>query len=190
MNNSWSVCISGDYDLNFLMFVGSAHGLLTEGFGGAVWPTGQFLHAGRSNEKLKEQWIELWNQIIYKKGILKRENQKYLILDPPKFSMIREEEVKAVLINMWPSFISWWNMPAGGQIALHYWEAKPDIIAFVEEFESQVGSEIKPFKLDIDLVYTGLREPIEVNQQFILMPIKAEYLLEKNWWIKRFNDHY
>lgn len=73
---------------------------------------------------------------------------------------------------------------------MNYWEAKPDLIAFVKEFENQAGREIKPFKLHVDLVYTGLKEPIEVNNQFIIMPIKAEYLLKKNWWIKRFKEHY
>lgn len=58
--------------------------------------------------------------------------------------MIREEDVKDMLINMWPSFINWWNMPAGGQTAMNYWEVKPDLIAFVQEFKNLAGREIKP----------------------------------------------
>ncbi|MEC0129147.1 hypothetical protein [Paenibacillus pabuli] len=190
MNNSWTICISGEYDLNFLMFVASACGLLTDEFEEGVWPNSQFLNVEQSNEKFKEQWKELWNQSISKKGERKRGNHQNLIIDPPHFSMIREEDLKAVLIKMWPSFIKWWNMPAGGQIAMHYWEAKPDLLAFVQEFESQVGRKIKPFRLDVDLVYTGLNEPIEVNEQFIIMPIKSEYLMKRDWWIKRFKEYY
>ncbi|HBU81617.1 MAG TPA: hypothetical protein DEF35_08250 [Paenibacillus sp.] len=190
MNNSWTICISGEYDLNFLMFVASACGLLTDEFEEGVWPESQPLNVEQSNEKFKEQWKELWNQSISKKGERKRGNHQNLIIDPPDFSMIKEENLKAVLINMWPSFIKWWNMPAGGQMAMHYWEANPDLLTFVQEFESQVGREIKPFRLDVDLVYTGLREPIEVNEQFIIMPIKSEYLLKKDWWIKRFKEYY
>ncbi|MFS0870371.1 hypothetical protein [Paenibacillus xylanilyticus] len=176
--------------MNFLMFVASAHGLLTEEFEEGTWPTSQSLNGERSNEKFKEQWKELWEQCIYKKGLRKRGDMKSLLMDPPEFSMIREKDVRTVLINMWPSFIKWWNMPAGGQIAMHYWEGAPDLLAFVQEFESHVGRKIKPFKLDIDLVYTGLREPIEVNEQFMIMPIKTEYLLKRDWWIKRFKEHY
>lgn len=190
MKNSWSVCLSGDFDLNFLMFVASAHGLLTEEFEESTWPSSQFLSAGQSNQRFNEQWKELWNQSIYKKGLLKEKNQGSIVLDPPNFLTIKEEEVKAVLINLWPSFNRWWNMPAGGQIAMNYWEAKPDIMAFVQEFESHVGREIKSFNLHVELVYTGLKEPIEVNKQYIIMPIKAEYLLKKDWWITRFKEHY
>ena len=176
--------------MNFLMYVASAHGLLADEFGEGTWPTSQSSNGGQSNEKFKAQWKELWNQSIYKKGLLKSGRQKNLILDPPDFSMIRENDVRNVLINMWPSFIQWWNMPAGGQIAMHYWEGAPDLLSFVQEFESQVGRKIKPFKLDIDLIYTGLREPIEVNEQFMILPIKTEYLLKKDWWIKRFEEHF
>lgn len=190
MYNSWSICMSGEYDLNFLMYVASVHGLLTEEFEESTWPSSQFSSVGRSNQKLQEQWKKLWNQSIYKKGLLKRSNQRYLVLDPPDFSMIREEDVKDMLINMWPSFINWWSMPAGGQTAMNYWEAKPDLIAFVQEFENQAGREIKPFNLHVDLLYTGLKEPIEVNNQFIIMPMKTEYLLKKDWWINRFKEHY
>ncbi|WP_146752112.1 MULTISPECIES: hypothetical protein [Paenibacillus] len=190
MNNSWTICISGEYDLNFIMYVASAHGLLTDGFDDAAWPNSKSLNVEQSNEKFKEQWKELWNESIYKKGERRKGKHQNLIIDPPDFSMIREGDLKAVLINMWPSFIKWWNMPAGGQIAMHYWEAQPDLLAFVQEFESQVGRKINPFRLDVDLVYTGLKAPIEVNEQFIVMPIKLEYLWKKDWWIERFKDYY
>lgn len=190
MNNTWTICFSGDYDLNFLMFVASAHGLLTDEFGEDTWPGSQFSSGGRSNEKFKGQWNELWKQCIYKKGLIKSGIQRSLILDPPEFSMITDKNVRAVLIHMWPSFIKWWNMPAGGQAAMNYWEGAPNLLSYVQEFESQIGRKIKPFKLDIDLVYTGLREPIEVNEQYMIMPVKIDYLLNRDWWMKRFEERY
>ncbi|MGG3455557.1 hypothetical protein [Paenibacillus rhizolycopersici] len=189
MNNSWSITISGEFDLNFLMYVASINGLLSEEFEEGTWPSKQFLSAVQSNPKCKEQWKEIWNKSIYQKGLLKANNQGHIILDPPDFSTINGE-IKAVLVQMWPSFISWWNMPAGGQTAMHYWESIPDIMSFVQEFERQVGREIRPFQLHIDLVYTGLKKPIEVNEHYIIMPIKTEYLLKKDWWIKKFKENY
>ena len=53
MNNSWYICISGEYDLNFLMFVASVHGLLTEEFEERTWPSSQFSSVGRSNQNIK-----------------------------------------------------------------------------------------------------------------------------------------
>ncbi|MDN4603210.1 hypothetical protein P5G61_18365 [Paenibacillus sp. F6_3S_P_1C] len=86
MNNSWTICISGEYDLNFLMFVASACGLLTDEFEEGVWPESQPLNVEQNNEKFKEQWKELWNQSL-KRGERKRGNHQNLIIDPPDFSM-------------------------------------------------------------------------------------------------------
>lgn len=82
--------------MNFLMFVASVHGLLTEEFEERTWPSSQFSSVGRSNQKHQEQWKKLWNQSIYNKGLLKRSNQKYLVLDPPDFLMIKEKDLKYI----------------------------------------------------------------------------------------------
>lgn len=67
MHNSWTICISGEYDLNFLMFVASAHGILTDEFEEGDWPNHQFLNVERSHDNFKKQWKELWNHSISNK---------------------------------------------------------------------------------------------------------------------------
>lgn len=53
MNNSWYICISGEYDLNFLMFVASVHGLLTEEFEEAPGPLVNFQVLGEVIKNIK-----------------------------------------------------------------------------------------------------------------------------------------
>lgn len=46
-------------------------------------------------------------------------------------------------------------------------------------------SNVKPFHLYIDLVYTGTKEIIEVNKEYIVMvPYRAIHN-DKEWWMNK-----
>lgn len=54
--NSWSVCISSDFELNFLIYVASAYGLLKEQINEKnAWPSRQMVESDHLHRKLEIQ---------------------------------------------------------------------------------------------------------------------------------------
>lgn len=183
---SWTVRITSDLELNFLIYVACSFGLFESGTRDMDnWSTERILMDEHEIQNLKVQWNSCWNQ-----SIIKKLDTKTGVLGFPNFKTIEYSELRMVCSRVWKSFIIWWNMPAGGQCAMYYWEDKPDILKYVQEYENQVGRRIKTFHLNIDLIYTGFDKPIEVNDEYIIMPVRSEYLLKPDWWVRRFKERY
>ena len=183
---SWTVRISSDLELNFLIYVASSFGLFeSETSNMSNWSTEKIMMDKQDIQNLKDQWNSCWNKVI-----LKKMNPKTDILSIPDFKTIENMELRMACNRVWKSYIDWWYMPAGGQCAMYYWEDKPNILKYVQEYEDQVGRRIKTFHLTIDLIYTGFDKPIEVNDEYIIMPIRSDYLLKPDWWVKRFKERY
>lgn len=189
-HNSWSVCISSDVELNFLIYVASTYGLLKEDINeNNLWPSRQRVESDELHQKLEIQWKWFWDRSIQQKAH-KNNHHVSFVLGQPDFELVEQHELREVLVHLWPSFRQWWYMPAGGQAAMNYWEGIPDLIRYVQEFEDEVGRKIKPFHLYVDLIYNGPNELIEVTEEYIIMPIKMEYLMKRDWWISRFKERY
>lgn len=73
---------------------------------------------------------------------------------------------------------------------MYYWEGKPDVIRYVREFEVETDRTIHPFHMNVELIYNGPHEPIEVADDYLIMPIRTEYLMKKDWWAERFREKY
>jgi len=188
--NSWSVCISSDVELNFLIYVASTYGLLKEDINeNNLWPSRQRVESDELHQKLEIQWKWFWDRSIQQKAH-KNNHHVSFVLGQPDFELVEQHELREVLVHLWPSFRQWWYMPAGGQAAMNYWEGIPDLIRYVQEFEDEVGRKIKPFHLYVDLIYNGPNKLIEVTEEYIIMPIKIEYLMKRDWWISRFKERY
>lgn len=189
-HNSWSVCISSDVELNFLIYVASTYGLHKEDINeNNLWPSRQRVESDELHQKLEIQWKWFWDRSIQQKAH-KNNHHVSFVLGQPDFELVEQHELREVLVHLWPSFRQWWYMPAGGQAAMNYWEGIPDLIRYVQEFEDEVGRKIKPFHLYVDLIYNGPNKLIEVTEEYIIMPIKMEYLMKRDWWISRFKERY
>lgn len=68
---------------------------------------------------------------------------------------------------------------------MYAWEDKPNISSYVRELETELGRDHLSFCLNVDLVYGGIREPIEIGEEYMVMPIRGEYMLNKEWWKKK-----
>jgi hypothetical protein len=212
--DSWSVCISSDVKLNFLVYVARAYSICDEYFDKhGAWPDRQVVLPEQLHQELEAQWNDFWEGSIQRKAeakFLQNAASKSqtpdpavshtlfahlnhscaspFVLEPPHFAAIEHQGLREALAAQWPCFIQWWNMPAGGQAAMHYWEGKPDIIRYVQEFEMEVGRRIQPFHLNVDLIYNGPTKPIEVTDEYVIMPIRTDYLMKKHWWSERFQE--
>ncbi|MGO4530440.1 hypothetical protein AB4Z30_15265 [Paenibacillus sp. 2TAF8] len=211
-SNSWSVCISSDVELNFLVYVARAYGICNTYFHDhSTWPDRQVVLADELHREFETKWQDFWKGSIQQKAEakirqtavsnfpsqaqvkFKHLNHNYVspfVFNPPQFEAIEHQGLRDALIAQWPSFIQWWNMPAGGKAAMYYWEGKPDVIRYVREFEMETGRTIHPFHMNVELIYNGPHEPIEVADDYLIMPIRTEYLMKKDWWAERFREKY
>lgn len=211
-SNSWSVCISSDVELNFLVYVARAYGICNTYFHEhSTWPDRQVVLADELHREFETKWQDFWKGSIQQKAEAKIRqtavskfrsqaqvkfadlNHNHIspfVLNQPEFETVEHDGWRNALIEQWPSFIQWWNMPAGGQAAMHYWEGKPDFIRYVREFEMETDRRIQPFHMNVDLIYNGPHEPIEVADDYLIMPIRTEYLMKKDWWAERFREKY
>jgi hypothetical protein len=188
--NTWTIRIGGDYILNFLIYVGSSLRILQGPQGQHIWPYPLHGEGEKDNQKLREPWDIWWNQAVKQKMAHERGERGTFMSDPPYFHDIPDTRLREFCIRVWPVYIHWWNMPAGGQHAMNYWENFPKVQEYVEEFERKARRAIKPFSLHIELIYAGFEEPIEPASDFVIMPLQSKFLMEKDWWLKRFIERY
>lgn len=77
-------------------------------------------------------------------------------------------------------------MPAGGNTAMFFWESSDQVGQYVREFEQQANRRARPFRLKVDLVYTGLDHLIEVSDEYVIMPLRSPHE-NRSWWTQKIN---
>ncbi|MNU68651.1 hypothetical protein D3C71_580230 [compost metagenome] len=195
--SGWIIGLSGEYKLNFPIYVGCVYGLFVESGEEhqRLWPAPKDLvMEDKDKRALKEQWDQWWNRVVM---LLANNyaNKSYELgpgigIPENHFDDIEGNLLRQCCIDSWPAFVEWWNMPAGGQVAMYYWENFPRVNKYVEEYEQLAGRKIKPFSMSVNLVYTGITAPIEPVNGYIIMPIDGPYLITKDWWLERFKQRY
>lgn len=148
-------------------------------------------HSTKAEAKIRQTAVSKFrSQAQVKFADLNHNYVSPFVLSPPHFEAIEHQGLRDALSAQWPCFIQWWNMPAGGQAAMNYWEGIPDVIRYVREFEMETGRTIHPFHMNVELIYNGPHEPIEIADDYLIMPIRTEYLMSKDWWVERFREKY
>lgn len=195
--SGWTIGLSGEYILNFPIYVGCVYGLFVDSGKEhqRLWPTPKDPGLGEKDKlDLKEQWDQWWNQVVMLLASSYRNKTDRPVLGiglaEYHFSDIDGELLRQCCMDSWPAFEHWWNSPAGGQVAMYYWENFPKVNRYVEEYEELAGRKVKPFVLSVNLVYTGIAAPLEPVEGYIIMPIDGPYLGSKDWWLDRFKQRY
>jgi hypothetical protein len=194
---SWNICISSDESLNFAIYTGCSFGFISkESYVGQVplWPY-KCLHVESGDEVkftiLADQWSKWWQQLVRRRAmnILQGiSNPTSELFDPPEFSRLDIAGLEKYCNKVWPYFHQWWNMPAGGKAAMAHWQSFGNINGFITKFEESRGRKIKPFKLYIDLVYTGIPEKIELSMDYVIMPLRPKPLMDEEWWMRKLEN--
>jgi hypothetical protein len=186
-----------DDSLNVAMFVGCAHGLITQDSSlerGEFWPYGR-TSLPQPTEKelltLSSQWQKWWIHLVEQRSLQIHEPVPKMIhrwFEPPEFPRLKMSELQSCCKQAWPHFHEWWSMSAGGKMALAWYAQNGNQIHNrIRTFEETKGRKVKPFRLYIDLVYTGNVDVIEVTPEYLILS-KPVYLLKENWWMERFNQ--
>lgn len=193
--DGWTIRVAGDDSaLNFLQYVNHAYGLNEGDVGTAIaWPDPVVRLNGERLRTLLDQWKQVWERRLRLKAdtvFAPEEWRSYAYLDPPRFERTRQLELRECFSEAWPDFHRWWSMPAGGQAALSAWEGKPDLIGYVRRFEREAGRRIRPFRLHVDLVYAGVREPLPVSDSYFVMSPDRDCFWNEEWWHRLFRERY
>ena len=191
-SKSWSVSISADDMLNFIIYIGCIYGLIDKNkYSGReiLWPTKSLRTVA-----VCEQWEE-WFQNVIRLKAERIKDGKYphsIIEDymPQEFLKVEDTVLKECCITAWPFFQEWWYMLAGGKNALAFIETINDfkILDNVNEVEKRLGRKLKPFRLNIELLYTGINGILEVNEQLVIVQSNPIISLDKEWWIKKLTE--
>ncbi|MFC4777922.1 hypothetical protein ACFO9Q_14070 [Paenibacillus sp. GCM10023252] len=184
---SWNVWTSGDEVLNFCIYVGCAYGVFESHDRNrySCWPNQSLLRAEDDLMTIKQNWHQWWTKVVAMKAdrVVRKQYPASPALVAPYFTA-ECPILRACCERAWEPFQQWWYMPAGGQSAIYYWESAPHIPSYISEFEREMGRKSKPFQLQIDLVYTGLNNPIEPAPNYIIFPV-GPLLIDKEWWMER-----
>lgn len=129
---------------------------------------------------LSSQWLEWWNQLVLDRSLHKHNVDFY----QPSYFDSMDNEFGDVGRNTLQAFRDWWHMPAGGNTAMLHLESADNIGQYVRDFEQHANRKVRPFRMKVDLVYAGLDEVIEVNDNYVVMPIRS-HLENEAWWIQK-----
>lgn len=187
--NSWSIRTSADDILNFIVYIGCIYGLIdNEKYTGkeALWPSKSLNTKANS-----EQWEEWFREVVTLKAhTIKHGVHPYIVYEeymPPEFPKVKCPILKECCKNTWPKFHEWWGMMAGGKNAIAFVEqiGHDKIHEYVNEVERTLGRKLKPFTLNIELIYTGISEPIDISNEFVIAPLSPLINSNKEWWIRK-----
>lgn len=195
-NESWSIFTSKDDLLNFVIFTGCMYNLIDgKNFDeeNERWPTNILISKldDLHLEKLKIQWSEWFNNVINEKisnanldEMCSFIEEKY---DVNNFSQLKYVELRECCKNAYPHFVDWWNMQAGGRVALSFYEfiGNNKISEYISELECKLNKKSKPFKLYLDMVYTGVPKVLDINDEYIIVTPNGYLDLSREWWINK-----
>ncbi|MCM3625621.1 hypothetical protein HN020_11340 [Brevibacillus borstelensis] len=189
MNDSWQISMDIPETLNFAIFVGYALGILPEKVlkdNDKAWPEKKFtIKDSYQLEEIRVSWGKWWTLLLQA-----RQDRSTPRLKRPHTEGITSDKFKQLCEEIWPDFYKWWNMPAGGHIAMMSYTTmgRKEIRTLIREFEEQVKRPVQPFSLKIDLVYAGLEDVVEVSSNYAVMSINPPPYYNTGWWSKKISE--
>lgn len=195
-NQSWSIKTSTDELLNFIMFTGCMSNLIDDknfDESNTPWPTNlsnlDFEDLNYGN--LKSQWKLWFNDTLEEKCNNVNTDKIYMpieeIYNVSNFSELKYTELREIYKKSYPYFIEWWNMQAGGKSAISFYEiiCSNKFSEYIDELENELNIKVKPFKLYIDIVYTGVPNVLDVSDNYIVVTPNGYLNLNKEWLVKK-----
>ncbi|MDO7203052.1 hypothetical protein Q5M85_01040 [Paraclostridium bifermentans] len=56
---------------------------------------------------------------------------------------------------------------------------------YIEELENKLNRKAKPFKLYIEIVYTGVPKVLEVNESYMIVTPNVYMGSDREWWLNK-----
>jgi len=197
VNKSWAIRTSTDELLNFIIFTGCMYNLIDDknfDDSNTPWPTNLLNTDCKKlqSDKLKLQWKLWFNNTIEEKcnninpnKMCVLVNEKYNVND---FSQLQYIELRECCKKTYPLFIEWWEMQAGGKSAISFYEiiVGNKFCDYIEELECKLNKKSKPFNFYIDMVYTGVPDVLDINDEYVIVTPNGYISLDREWWLEKF----
>lgn len=96
-------------------------------------------------------------------------------------------ELRECCKKAYPYFIEWWDMQAGGKSAISFYEIMVEnrFCDYIDELKCELNRKVKEFNLYIDIVYTGVPDVLDVNDEYIVITPNGYINLTKDWWMRK-----
>jgi hypothetical protein len=174
---SWSVSFDSPESLNYAVYLGCSVGVIKND---DSWPDSI---NEESIVELREEWNTWWNDLVSER---KKQIKDGLYAFNPHDLMSPNSKLNRFSRDMYPSYIKWWQMPAGGRNALIFFEnlASERVQKYIESFEGKTGRPIHSLNLNIDFVYTGLQNNID-EENYVVTSSFQTIIANESWWIKK-----
>ncbi|WP_158012797.1 hypothetical protein [Paraclostridium sordellii] len=196
--DSWSIIVVTDELLNFIIFMGCMYDLIgIENFDkeNEQWPTDvREISPNHNIDNLRIQWKNWFSDILKMKskkvkfGEVELNNILVeLMYDIDSFKELDYKELREYCIESYPIFMKWWNMPAGGKNALEFHELieSTKVHECIMSIENKIKRKSKPFKLHVDVVYTGVPTVLDFSDNYIVITPNGHVAFNKNWWMRK-----
>ncbi|UFT98408.1 hypothetical protein KO561_14540 [Radiobacillus kanasensis] len=182
---TWSVTTQGVEQLNFAVYVACTYELIPDQKPFSSIHNWSSVNPSKSlTEKemvvLTNYWLRWWELLVSERAKIGSHAEFY---KPDYFDSLAPE-LGEICKELWQAFRKWWEMPAGGSMAMSFWESLDPVGKYVAEFEKEIGRKAKPFRLNVDLVYAGFEDVYEVTDDYVIMPLRSPNK-NKTWWMKK-----
>lgn len=191
---SWLVITDAPEDLNFAMYVACSFNIIPETtpfVREQVWSAYSADILDKDESKtLNSQWLRWWQDIVQdraKNGLHGRWSRHY---SPDGQFTALEDPLRGRCAEVFHSFKEWWGLTAGGQQGVNYWDKAGNLRSIVKRVDDELETTIKPFKLVVDYVYTGLGRIVEVTPSYAIMSVHRPNLSVHNddWWLAKIRE--
>lgn len=194
-NDSWCINTSSEDILNFIVYIGCVYGFIdNKKYIGKeiLWPN-KSLNIDVDSDKWESWFQEAVNLEVDRICTGKHQYSIFEDYMPPKFLNVKNQSLKNCCIDTWPKFHEWWYMLGGGKNALNFIEGiiHNDLYKYVKEVERIKRRKLEPFKLYINLLYSGLSENIELKvhtNEYFIITSNPFGTFNEEWWMKKLNE--
>lgn len=190
---SWTVTTDAPKDLNFAMYFACSFNIIPEAtpfVREQVWSAYRATLEEDEYQILSVQWKQWWKDIVQDKAEMQSPGRWSKHYFDHGQLVVLPEPLRNRYEEVFSSFNEWWGLTAGGQQGVNYWDKNGKLLPIVKRVENELGGKVKPFRLIVDYVYTGLGSIVEVTPSYAIMSVHRPSLSVHNddWWLAKIRE--
>lgn len=195
--HSFLLVTNAPEELNFAMYVACSFELFSGGlsfdkkFGWSAYR--RSISDKEERTFLSNQWYDWWCNLVNERARMyeyeSKGDQNAFYSHDGKFGFL-ESQFSLLCNEAWPSFKEWWGMAAGGQQGVNYWDKASEFHNVVKRVEADIRRDVKPGRLIVDYVYTGLNSILTVKPSYAIMSVHnpGETIYNDEWWVDKVRE--
>lgn len=191
---SWILMTDAPRDLNFAIYVVCTFDILpdTQPFiREQLWSAYRSDPLDAEEQKiLIIQWKQWWNDIVHDRAMNNLQGRWSIHYAHDGNFDALPEPLRRKCEAVFRSFNDWWGLTAGGQQGVNYWDKAMEFHPLVKRVETELERPVRPFRLSVDYVYTGLGSIVDVTSTYAIMSVHRPNTSVHNndWWLAKVRE--